>query len=143
MLNLQCSTHTSVATRSPFRRCPLHKGIDATSTSYMPPGDSALSSAHSSFALCSMHVRTLPHPQAEPFHAPLLRAPGIGATSTGHCHPAVVEAVRRQAGRVVHAQQNIFGAHEAMVGAWVIGASVGGCGVQRGEGGVRASREDG
>lgn len=42
-------------------------------------------------------------------------ASGIGATSTGHCHPAVVEAVRRQAGRVVHAQQNIFGAHEAMV----------------------------
>ncbi|GLC39804.1 hypothetical protein PLESTB_001406100 [Pleodorina starrii] len=40
---------------------------------------------------------------------------GIGAVSTGHCHPAVVEAVRRQAGRVVHAQQNVFGAHEAMV----------------------------
>ncbi|GIL92514.1 hypothetical protein Vretifemale_20029 [Volvox reticuliferus] len=40
---------------------------------------------------------------------------GIGAVSTGHCHPTVVEAVRRQAGKVVHAQQNVFGAHEAMV----------------------------
>ncbi|KAG2491273.1 hypothetical protein HYH03_010280 [Edaphochlamys debaryana] len=40
---------------------------------------------------------------------------GIGAVSTGHCHPAVVEAVRRQAGRIVHAQQNVFGAHDAMV----------------------------
>ncbi|GIL51766.1 hypothetical protein Vafri_7690 [Volvox africanus] len=40
---------------------------------------------------------------------------GIGAVSTGHCHPMVVAAVRHQAGRVVHAQQNVFGAHEAMV----------------------------
>jgi 4-aminobutyrate aminotransferase len=29
---------------------------------------------------------------------------GIGVTSTGHCHPKVVEAVRRQAGEVIHAQ---------------------------------------
>ncbi|WIA18214.1 hypothetical protein OEZ85_009686 [Tetradesmus obliquus] len=36
---------------------------------------------------------------------------GIGATSTGHCHPKVVEAVREQAGNIVHAQQNIFKAH--------------------------------
>jgi 4-aminobutyrate aminotransferase len=29
---------------------------------------------------------------------------GIGVTSTGHCHPTVVEAVRRQAGLLVHGQ---------------------------------------
>lgn len=29
---------------------------------------------------------------------------GIGVTSTGHCHPKVVEAVRKQAGEVIHAQ---------------------------------------
>lgn len=29
---------------------------------------------------------------------------GIGVTSTGHCHPAVVEAARAQVGAVIHAQ---------------------------------------
>lgn len=29
---------------------------------------------------------------------------GIGVTSTGHCHPAVVEAARRQAGELIHGQ---------------------------------------
>ncbi|MGK4579678.1 aspartate aminotransferase family protein [Kitasatospora sp. HPMI-4] len=29
---------------------------------------------------------------------------GVGVTSTGHCHPRVVEAVRRQAGLLVHGQ---------------------------------------
>ncbi|MFB7663661.1 aspartate aminotransferase family protein [Kitasatospora sp. NPDC056138] len=29
---------------------------------------------------------------------------GVGVTSTGHCHPRVVEAVRQQAGRLVHGQ---------------------------------------
>eukprot|EP00656_Telonema_subtile_P048266 TRINITY_DN56_c0_g1_i2.p1 TRINITY_DN56_c0_g1~~TRINITY_DN56_c0_g1_i2.p1 ORF type:complete len:432 (+),score=90.81 TRINITY_DN56_c0_g1_i2:164-1459(+) len=37
---------------------------------------------------------------------------GIGATSTGHCHPNVAQAVRKQAGTIVHAQQNIFGGHD-------------------------------
>jgi 4-aminobutyrate aminotransferase len=32
---------------------------------------------------------------------------GIGVTNTGHCHPRVVEAVRRQAGRLLHAQVTI------------------------------------
>ena len=32
---------------------------------------------------------------------------GIGATSTGHCHPAVVAAIREQAGLILHAQANI------------------------------------
>lgn len=39
---------------------------------------------------------------------------GIGATSTGHCHPRVVAAVREQAGRIAHAQQNVFGGHTAL-----------------------------
>ncbi len=29
---------------------------------------------------------------------------GIGVTSTGHCHPKVVEAAREQTGRIIHAQ---------------------------------------
>jgi len=29
---------------------------------------------------------------------------GIGVTSTGHCHPKIVEAVRRQAGQLIHGQ---------------------------------------
>lgn len=29
---------------------------------------------------------------------------GIGVTSTGHCHPRVVEAAREQTGRIIHAQ---------------------------------------
>jgi 4-aminobutyrate aminotransferase len=33
---------------------------------------------------------------------------GIAAASTGHCHPHVVEAIREQAGRFVHAQQNVY-----------------------------------
>ncbi len=40
---------------------------------------------------------------------------GIGVTSTGHCHPGVVAAVQRQAGEIVHAQQNVYGAHEPVV----------------------------
>jgi len=37
---------------------------------------------------------------------------GIGVTNTGHCHPKVVEAIREQAGLILHCQQNI-GYHEA------------------------------
>ncbi|MBN1661052.1 MAG: aminotransferase class III-fold pyridoxal phosphate-dependent enzyme [Anaerolineae bacterium] len=33
---------------------------------------------------------------------------GIGVTNTGHCHPAVVEAAREQAGKILHAQVNIY-----------------------------------
>ena len=32
---------------------------------------------------------------------------GIGVTNTGHCHPRVVEAVREQAGLLLHGQVNI------------------------------------
>ncbi len=32
---------------------------------------------------------------------------GIGVTNTGHAHPRVVEAVRAQAGKLLHGQQNI------------------------------------
>jgi 4-aminobutyrate aminotransferase len=32
---------------------------------------------------------------------------GIGVTNTGHCHPRVVEAIREQAGRLLHAQINV------------------------------------
>jgi 4-aminobutyrate aminotransferase len=33
---------------------------------------------------------------------------GIGVTNTGHSHPRVVAAIAEQAGRVIHAQQNIL-----------------------------------
>lgn len=33
---------------------------------------------------------------------------GIGVTNTGHCHPRVVEAITDQAGRMLHAQVNIY-----------------------------------
>ncbi|HSQ25629.1 MAG TPA: aminotransferase class III-fold pyridoxal phosphate-dependent enzyme [Anaerolineales bacterium] len=33
---------------------------------------------------------------------------GIGVTSTGHCHPKVVAAIQEQAGRLLHAQANIY-----------------------------------
>jgi 4-aminobutyrate aminotransferase len=32
---------------------------------------------------------------------------GIGVTNTGHCHPRVVEAIRKQAGELIHGQANI------------------------------------
>lgn len=32
---------------------------------------------------------------------------GIGVTNTGHCHPRIVEAVREQAGKLLHGQINI------------------------------------
>ena len=32
---------------------------------------------------------------------------GIGVTNTGHCHPRVVEAIRAQAGKIIHAEINI------------------------------------
>jgi 4-aminobutyrate aminotransferase len=33
---------------------------------------------------------------------------GIGVTNTGHCHPRIVEVIRRQAGRLLHGQLTIF-----------------------------------
>ncbi|HEY5014695.1 MAG TPA: aminotransferase class III-fold pyridoxal phosphate-dependent enzyme, partial [Acidimicrobiia bacterium] len=33
---------------------------------------------------------------------------GIAVTSTGHCHPKVVAAIREQAGRFIHAQVNVY-----------------------------------
>ncbi len=33
---------------------------------------------------------------------------GIAAASTGHAHPAVVEAIRDEAGRFIHAQLNVY-----------------------------------
>lgn len=39
---------------------------------------------------------------------------GIGVTNTGHCHPRVVEAIRKQAGKLIHGQVNII-VHEPML----------------------------
>lgn len=40
---------------------------------------------------------------------------GIGALSTGHCHPYVVSEVMEQVGKLVHAPQQIFGSHEPQI----------------------------
>ena len=39
---------------------------------------------------------------------------GIGVTNTGHCHPLVVEAIREQAGLLLHGQANII-LHQPML----------------------------
>ena len=39
---------------------------------------------------------------------------GIGVTNTGHCHPKVVEAIRQQAGSLIHGQANIV-VHKPML----------------------------
>jgi 4-aminobutyrate aminotransferase len=39
---------------------------------------------------------------------------GIGVTNTGHCHPKVVDAIRKQAGLFLHAQANIV-VHQPML----------------------------
>src|SRR5579871_2709578 len=39
---------------------------------------------------------------------------GIAVTSTGHCHPRVVEAVQRQVARLIHGQYGIF-RHDQLV----------------------------
>lgn len=39
---------------------------------------------------------------------------GIAVTNTGHCHPKVVEAIRRQAGLLLHGQANII-IHEPLL----------------------------
>ena len=41
---------------------------------------------------------------------------GIAVVNAGHCHPRVVEAIRSQAGKIIHAQQNIL-LHEPMLDA--------------------------
>lgn len=40
---------------------------------------------------------------------------GIGALSTGHCHPYITNEVIDQVGKLVHAPQQVFGSHEAQV----------------------------
>lgn len=48
------------------------------------------------------HVRTVDGDEYLDFTA------GIAVVSTGHCHPKVVEAIRDQAGRFIHAQVNCY-----------------------------------
>ncbi|CAL8464182.1 g3717 [Coccomyxa elongata] len=40
----------------------------------------------------------------------------LGALSTGHCHPKVVNAIQKQAASLIHSQQNIFAATTPLVG---------------------------
>ena len=74
------------------------------------------------------------HPPTPPPPLPPATAAGCtaGVLSTGHCHPRVVEAIQRQAGSIIMAQQNIFPASRPMV----CGGRVG-CGGMGGWGGGR------
>lgn len=40
---------------------------------------------------------------------------GIGVTSTGHCHPRVVEALKAQVETILHPQQNVFGSSQIQI----------------------------
>lgn len=40
---------------------------------------------------------------------------GIGVTSTGHSHPTVIDAIHKQANKIIFAQQNILPATEASI----------------------------
>ena len=40
---------------------------------------------------------------------------GIGALSTGHSHPYIVEKVKAQLPKIVHVQQQIFGSHKPQI----------------------------
>src|SRR5687767_13758642 len=39
---------------------------------------------------------------------------GIGVTSTGHCHPRVVEAIQQQAASLIHGQINVVVSEPAL-----------------------------
>lgn len=40
---------------------------------------------------------------------------GIGALSTGHSHPNIINAIKEQSQKVIHAQQNCFYSHQAQL----------------------------
>ena len=40
---------------------------------------------------------------------------GIGALSTGHSHPNIIEAIHKQSKSIIHAQQNCFFSHQPQV----------------------------
>lgn len=60
------------------------------------------------------YMPAIAHPPA--LYLPTCMHAGIGATSTGHCHPHVVKAVQEQAAKIVHAQQNVLAGHTKRVG---------------------------
>lgn len=51
---------------------------------------------------------------------------GISVCSVGHCHPAVVEAVREQAGRLIHVSNLFYTEPMARLAGWLAESSLGG-----------------
>lgn len=52
--------------------------------------------------------------------------PGWGVNGLGHCHPAVVRAVRRQAGRLMHVANNYYNELQGRLAETIAKASFGG-----------------
>jgi 4-aminobutyrate aminotransferase len=75
---------------------------------------------------------------------------GIGVTNTGHCHPKVVEAIRKQAGLLLHGQINIM-VHQPMldlvrelktvVPSWMDGFFFTNSGAEAVEGAIKLARQ--
>ena len=40
---------------------------------------------------------------------------GIGALSTGHSHPRIINAIKEQSEQIIHAQQNCFVSHNPQI----------------------------
>jgi predicted acetylornithine/succinylornithine family transaminase len=53
---------------------------------------------------------------------------GISVTNTGHCHPAVVEAIRKQAGELVHTSNLYYTENQALLAERLSGLAYGGKG---------------
>jgi len=52
--------------------------------------------------------------------------PGWGVNGLGHCHPAVVEAVRRQARRLMHVANDYYNEHQGRLAGMIAERSFGG-----------------
>jgi acetylornithine/N-succinyldiaminopimelate aminotransferase len=52
--------------------------------------------------------------------------PGWGVSGTGHCHPMVVEAIRKQAGKLIHIPNNFYNEEQALLAKAVSEHSFGG-----------------
>jgi len=75
--------------------------------------------------------------------------PGWGVSSLGHCHPAVVEAVRQQAGRLLHMPNNFYNEWQGRLARKIVEQSFpgkvffGNSGAEANEGALKLARRFG
>ncbi len=75
--------------------------------------------------------------------------PGWGVSSLGHCHPAVVEAVREQAGRLLHMPNNFYNEWQGLLARKIVEQSFpgkvffGNSGAEANEGALKLARRFG